>query len=142
MRSNSVTEENKTELARFLKRLDQLAFNDVRKMFDAHGNPIEIKDLPDDVAPSIAGFKFTEEYGSKKSEGQEGEGKVAVGYTKEFKLVNPLDAIMAYGKARNLYTDKNEKPKNALEEAATKTMVAMLAMIESQALERAREANA
>ena len=83
----------------WLMRLREIVFLDKRRMFDTHNNCIDIPDMPADVVSSISGFKITEEFVGKK----EDETRVPVGYTKEFKMVNPLDAIELYGKALGFF---------------------------------------
>ena len=83
----------------WLTRLHEMAFVDKRRMFDKHNNCIDIPDMPADVSSSIAGFEISEEFVGKK----EDETRIAVGFTKKFKMVNPLDAIELYGKALGFF---------------------------------------
>ncbi len=103
----------KAQLTReqWLESIARLAMFDPRKMFDAHGNPKEITDLDDNEAAAIAGFEFTKEFAGaqkKKGEDVESSGRVAVGYTKKFKLADKLRALELYGKAQCFYADKIE----------------------------------
>lgn len=93
------------EKAHWLEKVRRCAMFDVRRMFDTHGNPIEIPELPDDVAVAVAGYEFTEEYTGK------GESRTAVGYTRKFKLVDRLRALELYGKATGFYRPEEEMPK-------------------------------
>jgi len=77
----------------WLFRLMGMAFADVRRAFDNHGNPIDIPDLPDDIAPNVAGYEQVEDF-----EGR-GEARQRVGYTKKVKLVPPLEALKLFGEA-------------------------------------------
>ena len=70
-----------------------LAFADVRRAFDTHGNPIDIPDLPDDIAPNVAGYEQVEDFSGR------GESRERVGYTKKVKLVPPLEAMKLFGDA-------------------------------------------
>ncbi len=91
----------------WLEQLARLILFDPRKMFDSHGNPLEITELPDNEASAIAGFEFTEEFSGKK--GSDGcDGRIAVGYTKKFKLADKLRALELYGKAQCYYAEKME----------------------------------
>ena len=54
----------------WLQEIQRCAFFDPRKLFDSHGNPIDIAELPDDVAPAIAGFEIEEVFIGKKEEGR------------------------------------------------------------------------
>ena len=77
----------------WLLRLMGMAFADVRKAFDEHGNCIDIPNLPDSIAPNVAGFEQMEEFEGK------GESRVSVGYTKKVKLVPPLEAMKLFGES-------------------------------------------
>lgn len=78
---------------KWLFRLMGMAMADVRRAFDTHGNPIDIPDLPDDIAPSIAGYEQVEDFSGR------GESRERVGYTKKVKLVPPLEAMKLFGEA-------------------------------------------
>lgn len=86
----------------WLRSLTMLARADVRKMFDNHGNPMEIVDLPDNEAHSVAAFEFYEDFSGK------GEGRVKVGYTKKFKLTDRPRVLELIGKAQSFYVEKRE----------------------------------
>jgi len=77
----------------WLFRLMGMAMADVRRAFDNHGNPIDIPDLPDDIAPNVAGYEQVEDF-----EGR-GESRARVGYTKKVKLIPPLEAMKLFGEA-------------------------------------------
>lgn len=127
----ALTDQSKSELNRFMTRLEQLAYVDVGRMFDQHNNAIDIPDLPADVRPAIAGFEILEEF-----EGRGAERK-SIGFTKKFKLVDPLAAILALGKVKGFYAEKETKAPSPLESAAIDTLLAMKAAIEQRQLERA-----
>ena len=88
--------------AAWLCRLRDMAFFDVRKLFDSHGRPIEIPELSDDVAPAVAGYEVHEKFSGK------GEDRVAVGCTKKYRLANRLEALVELGKALGWYPDKTK----------------------------------
>jgi len=88
----------------WLERLYEMAFVDKRRMFDTHNNCIDIPLMPEDVVSSIAGFKISEEFVGK----EEDKNRVPVGYTKEFKMVNPLDAMELFGKACGFFPNEKE----------------------------------
>lgn len=92
----------KAQLTReqWLQAVARVALFDPRKMFDSHGNPIEITELGENEAAAIAGFEFYEDFEGK------GEARRAVGYTKRFKLADRLRALELYGKAQCYYADK------------------------------------
>lgn len=84
----------------WLRSLTMLARADVRKMFDNHGNPLEIVDLPNNEAHAVAAFEFYEDLSGK------GEDRVKVGYTKKFKLTDRPRVLELIGKAQNFYVEK------------------------------------
>ena len=86
----------------WLTRLHAMAFFDVRRLFDSHGRPIAIPDLPDDVAPAVAGYAVHEKFSGK------GEDRVAVGYTKKYRLADRLEALVELGKALGWYGEKTK----------------------------------
>ncbi len=94
-----VVERFQADHEAWLMKLREIVFLDKRRMFDEHNNCIDIPLMPADVVSSIAGFEISEEFVGKK----EDETRVPVGYTKEFKMVNPLDAIELYGKALGFF---------------------------------------
>lgn len=87
---------------RWLREIQRVAFQDVRTLFDTHGNAIDIPDLSEASAAAVAGFEILEE-----SEGR-GEARVRVGYTKKYKLADKLRALELYGKAVGYLTEKME----------------------------------
>lgn len=84
---------------RWLQEVVNCALFDPRELFDSHGNCIEIKELPDNVAAAIAGFEQFEEF-----EGR-GESRKATGYTRKFKLIDKLKALELAGKAYKFYEE-------------------------------------
>lgn len=94
--------ETKLTAERWQLELDRLALGDVRKLFDTHGNPLDIPDLGDDEAPCIAGFEIVEEFSGS------GKDRVPVGYTRKFKLVDKLRALELAGKTRGYYVEKQK----------------------------------
>ena len=86
----------------WLEHLARLILFDPRKMFDNHGNPLEITELSDNEASAIAGFEFYEDFAGK------GEARKAVGYTRKFRLADKLKALELYGKAQCYYAEKME----------------------------------
>lgn len=87
---------------RWQLELDRCALGDVRKMFDTHGNPLDIHALGDDEAPCVAGFEILEEF-----EGR-GADRTPIGYTRKYKLVDKLRALELAGKTRGYYVEKKE----------------------------------
>ncbi len=97
-----VKAQTKLTLERWHEELDRCALGDVRKMFDTHGNPIDIHALGDEEAPCIAGFEILEEFEGK------GEDRTPIGYTRKYKLVDKLKALELAGKSRGYYVEKNK----------------------------------
>jgi phage terminase small subunit len=65
-----------------LQEMAKLAFSDVRKLFDAHGQLLHPTKWPEEAAGAVAGMDLVEEWGEKK----DGDGKEVIGYTKKLKL--------------------------------------------------------
>ncbi len=99
-----VVERFKVHHEAWLERLRSMAFADIGRLFDTHGNPIDIPDLPPEAKAVIAGFEVQELFVGKK----EDESRVAAGYTKKYKLVNPLDAMEMFGKACGFFPNEKE----------------------------------
>ncbi len=108
----------------WLQEIQRCAFFDPRKLFDSHGNPIDIAELPDDVAPAIAGFEIEEVFIGKKE-----EGRIPAGYTRKFKLTDKLRALELFGKATGYYVDHSVPAPSQLEAASTELLVTMCAAI-------------
>lgn len=84
---------------RWLQELVDCALFDARKMFDAHGNCLEVTELPDREAKCISSFEQFEEFEGK------GESRKATGYTRRFKMVDKLKALELVGKACKFYEE-------------------------------------
>ena len=108
----------------WLQEIQRVAFFDPRKLFDSHGNPIDIPELPDDVAPAIAGFEIEEVFIGKKE-----EGRIPAGYTRKFKLTDKLRALELFGKATGYYIDHSVPAPSQLEAASTELLLTMCAAI-------------
>ena len=91
----------------WLLKFEKLVRGDVRKMFDAFGNPIEIPKLGENEALMVEGFEFCEDYTKvKKADGQ--TDAVPTGYTKKVKLASKLKAMLEFGKAMGWYAESKD----------------------------------
>lgn len=89
---------------RWVRRGLQFFHGNVKKMFDEHNNVIDIPLLGDNEAALIAGFEIVEDFTKvKKANGT--EDAVPTGYTKKFKLVDPLKAQEYVGKMMGYIDD-------------------------------------
>ena len=89
----------------WLKKMETFFHSDVRKMFDEHGNPIDIPQLGDHEAAMIEGFEVVEDFTKvKKNDGS--TDAVPTGYTKKYKLTPKLKAMMEFGKVMGFYVEK------------------------------------
>lgn len=86
----------------WLERIARVARFDVRKMLDAHGNPLPITELGENEAAALLGFELYEDFEGK------GEARRVVGHTKKFRLADRIRALELYGKAMGYYADKME----------------------------------
>lgn len=86
----------------WLERIARVMLFDVRKMFDAHGNPLPITELGENEAAALLGFECYESFDGK------GAARRVVRHTKKFRLVDRIRAFELYGKAMGYYADKME----------------------------------
>lgn len=76
---------------RVLQEYGKIAFSDVRALFDEHGNMLPIRELPDDVAASIAGVEVN------KRNLTAGDGQVdLVLKVRRWDKVKALDSLANY----------------------------------------------
>jgi len=78
---------------RWLEELMCVAVFNPAKMFDDHGNLLEICEMPQHVRRAVASFEIVENF-----EGN-GESRKAVGHTKKFKFLDKLKALKQIGEA-------------------------------------------
>jgi phage terminase small subunit len=85
-----------------LQEVARIAFFDIRKMFDADGNPIPVHLLDSDTAAVIAGIDVSEEFDGK------GEDRKIVGYVKKYKMADKNSALDKALKVLGLMREKLE----------------------------------
>jgi hypothetical protein len=89
----------------FLNLLEAVTYHDPGKMFDSHGNPLEIQDMPFAERMAVAGFEFVEDFTDvKKANGQ--KDAMATGFTKKFKIVDRHKYATTYGQMMGYITDE------------------------------------
>lgn len=92
--------------AEWLRKVRCLFDADVRKLFDAHNNPIDIPLLGDNEAMLIESFEVVEDFTNvKKANGS--EHAVPAGYTKKIRLAKPKEILQFVGKVMG-YIDGEE----------------------------------
>lgn len=91
--------EERTEITAdmVVVELAKIAFHDIRKLYDEHGNMIAVQDLDDESAATIASFK------SRK----EKTGKDASDYDiiDEYKRIDKLKSLELLGRHLAMFTD-------------------------------------
>ena len=107
-RKQEIEQQDKVTRDEWLKKGRRFYRGDVRKLFDAQGNPIDIPNLGDNEAALIEGFEVVEDFTKVKKNEEGTEQAVCTGYTKKFKLVSPIKAHEYYGKILGYYADKIE----------------------------------
>lgn len=89
-------------------KVRRLFHGDVRKLFDAHGNPMDIPSLGDNEALMIEGFEVVEDFTKVKTNETGEEQAVCTGYTKKIKYTKPREALEFVGKALGYYIEKQK----------------------------------
>jgi phage terminase small subunit len=89
-------------------KVKRLFHGDVRKLFDAHNNPIDISLLGDNEALMIEGFEVVEDFTKVKNNEEGTEHAVCTGYTKKIKYTKSREALEFVGKVLGYYTEKRE----------------------------------
>jgi hypothetical protein len=87
-------------------KVRRLFHGDVRKLFDEHGNPIDISKLGDNEALMIEGFEVVEDFTKVKKNETGEEQAVCTGYTKKIRYTKPREALEFVGKALGYYVEK------------------------------------
>lgn len=87
---------------RILQEVARIAFFDVRKLYDDHGNLRPVHTLDDDTAAGVAGIKVVETDDSVMVDDGEGPGLMTV-HTKEVKAVDKGAALDKLMRHRGLY---------------------------------------
>ena len=85
---------------------------DVRKLFDAHNNPIDIPLLGDNEAMLIEGFEVVEDFTKVKNNKDGKEQAVCTGYTKKIRYTKPKDVVEFVGKVMGYITDEAPDPED------------------------------
>ena len=87
-----------------INELARIAFGDVRCMFSADNNLLDIRQLEDKEAATIASVEIFEEFSGR------GENKTFIGYTKKVKMWDKVAALDKLGKYFGIYErDNNQK---------------------------------
>lgn len=106
-----------------LDLLQAIGWHDKGKMYDAHGNPIELPDLPYAERMAIDGFEFCEDFIGRR-DGEDGEDKrVACGYTKKFKGVDRHKYLSLYCKMMGFIDSDDDDPSAKAEKSIQVTFV-------------------
>jgi phage terminase small subunit len=84
---------------RVMQEMANIAFSDVRKLFDDNCKLENIKDLPDEVAAALSSVEIDELFAYGDG------GKVQIGVTKKVKLWDKVKALEMFAKHFKIYTD-------------------------------------
>ncbi len=104
-------QETQITRAEWLRKVRRLYDADVRKLFDAHNNPIDIPLLGDNEALLIEGFEVVEDF-TKVKDNRGREQAVCTGYTKKIRHAKPKDVLAFVGKALGYMTDEPPEPED------------------------------
>lgn len=102
--------------AEILNGLKNIAALDLRKLYDANGVLLPVKDWPDEIATSLQGVKTFEEF-----EKQLNGDMVKIGETKEIKLGDRKAAWDLLGKHLKLWSDTTVNVNLSLEDLVNKS---------------------
>ena len=91
-------------LGQTLRLVTAMAFGDVRKLFDNHGNPIEIPDLKRRHSLMVSGFEIEELFDGK------GENRTKIGYVRKYKLADRAPYVNMLMRHHRAYPDSKELP--------------------------------
>ncbi len=86
-----------------IKEFARIALADISQAFDANGNLLPIKDIPEEVRRAISGVEITEEFTGT------GESRVFGGYTKKIKFWDKVKALENLGKIIGVYIEDNKQ---------------------------------
>ena len=107
-RKVEIEQRNEITKEQWEHKVRRLFHGDVRKLFDTHGNPLDIPDLGDNEALMIEGFEVVEDFTKVKKNETGEEQAVCTGYTKKIKYTKPREALEFVGKALGYYMEKHK----------------------------------
>lgn len=107
-RKAEIEKRNEITKEQWEHKVRRLFHGDVRKLFDTHGNPIDIPKLGDNEALMIEGFEVVEDFTKVKKNETGEEQAECTGYTKKIKYTKPREALEFVGKALGYYVEKKE----------------------------------
>lgn len=103
--------EKRTEITqdKVLKELANIAFLDIRKLYNNSGGLKNIQDIDEETAKAISSLETLEEYDGY------GEDREQIGDTQKVKLLDKVKALELLGKHLGLFNDVNVNMKNAVQ---------------------------
>lgn len=137
-----VIAELQMDRAMWLKKLIARCNFDIGKCFDEFGNPIPIKEMDPDTRAGIVQFKFTEDYLGVKDKDSGQKKAIATGFTQDYRLIDPLDALRELGKAEGWYRQEEARPQSPFEAMSAMMLMAFLKKIEAALPPPVKELNA
>lgn len=103
--------EKRTEITqdKVLKELSNIAFLDIRKLYNDSGGLKNIQDIDEETAKAISSLETLEEYDGY------GEDREQIGDTQKVKLLDKVKALELLGKHLGMFSDVNVNMKNAVQ---------------------------
>lgn len=103
--------EKRTEVTqdRVIKELANIAFLDIRKLYNESGGLKNIQDIDEETVRAISSLETLEEYDGY------GENREQIGNTKKVKLLDKTKALELLGKHLGMFSDVNVNMKNAVQ---------------------------
>ncbi len=95
-------QQKRTEITQDMVILEtaKIAFFDIRKLFDKNGKPLDISELDDDTAASLAGLDV---------QGVTDKDEDYIGYIKKYKMADKLKALELLGKHVGAFEGKKNE---------------------------------
>jgi len=103
--------EKRTEVTQdmVIKELSNIAFLDIRKLYNDSGGLKNIQDIDEETVKAISSLETLEEYDGY------GENREQIGDTQKVKLLDKVKALELLGKHLGMFNDVNVNMKNAVQ---------------------------
>lgn len=103
--------QERTEITqdKVIKELANIAFLDIRKLYNESGGLKNIQDIDEETVKAVSSLETLEEYDSR------GENREKIGNIRKVKLLDKTKALELLGKHLGMFSDVNVNLKNAIQ---------------------------